>query len=450
MFSFSLWFQGQRGATPFRVTDLVPTFGLFGTNDGGDPHLLGQHTVRMSPISTAQLNPYAEAFCLETPGSAVLVPILLNNTTPIGIRYTLLPLGHGEGQEIIGKVETHDLNVKDIRAIEQSRQESLELTRTNANKRDVNDPDYDEYDDDEEEDSTESSANALQKSQTLVHVRVTKPGTLHLERVLDFANVDARLAYPLEVVIAPCPKVEFVPDDISRGENIRCAAPGVVSGHKGSTPGEDINFNLDIFGVPPLSLRWYEDVNGRREYFAVEGIVGDQTRGISEVPQKLQIPLTVSLGAIGSHTYTLEHVVDRYGNSLTPVPSFTTTRTITVLRRPSVSFKTCRPGRPSSLLIGFETPVVITTHSSDPSDGLWDVDVRYTPSNKRHKAWEKQLTTQDSTKDITLHASAPGEYTILSVKSKYCDGDVLSPETCKVIEMPLPSAEIEWKKIHEW
>ena len=404
----------------------------------------------MSPISTARLNPYAEAFCLESPGSAVLVPILLNNTTPIGIRYTLLPLGHGEGQEVTGKAETYDLNAKDIRAVEQSRQESLELTRTNSNKRDVNDPDYDEYDDSEEEDTVESSTNALQKSQTLVHVRVTKPGTLRLERVIDSADVDARLAYPLEVVIAPCPKAEFVPDDISRGDTVKCAAPGVVSGHKGSTPGEDVNFNLDIFGVPPLTLRWYEDVNGRREYFTVEGIVGDQTRGISEVPQKLQIPLTVSLGAIGTHTFTLEYAMDRYGNSVTPINSPMTTRTITVLRRPSVSFKTCGPGRPSSLLVGSETRVAITTHSSDPLDGFWDVGVRYTPSDKKHKGWEKQLKSQDSTKDIILHASAPGEYTILGVKGKYCDGDVLSPETCKVIEMPHPSAEIQWKKIHEW
>ena len=419
-------------------------------NDGGDPHLLGQHTVRMSPISTAQLNPYAEAFCLETPGSAVLVPILLNNTTPIGIRYTLLPLGYGEGHEVVGKVETHDLNANDIRAVEQSRQESLELTRTNANKRDVNDPDYDEYDDDEEEYSIESSANALQKSQTLVHVRIAKPGTLRLERVLDHANVDARLTYPLEVVIAPCPKVEFVPDDISRGDSVRCASPGVVSRNKGPSPGEDVNFSLDIFGVPPLSLRWHEDVNGRREYFTVEGIVGDQARGISGVPQMLQIPLTVSLGAIGTHAYTLEHVVDRYGNSLTPALSPTTTRAITVLRRPSVSFKTCGPGRPSSLLIGSETPVAITTHSFDPLDELWDVGIRYTPSDKTHKGWEKQLKTQDSANDIILRAGAPGEYTILGVKGKYCDGDVLSPETCKVIEMPLPSAQIEWKKILEW
>lgn len=34
--------------------------------------------------------------------------------------------------------------------------------------------------------------------------------------------------------------------------------------------------------------------------------------------------------------------------------------------------------------------------------------------------------------------------------TQYCDGDVLSPETCKVVQKPYPTAEIEWKRIHEW
>lgn len=33
---------------------------------------------------------------------------------------------------------------------------------------------------------------------------------------------------------------------------------------------------------------------------------------------------------------------------------------------------------------------------------------------------------------------------------QWCAGDVLAPETCQVVERPLPSAEIEWKRIHEW
>ena len=244
---------------------------------------------------------------------------------------------------------------------------------------------------------------------------------LRLDRVLDSADVEARLAYPLEVVIAPCPKAEFVPDDISRGNNIRCATPGVISGYK----------------VPPLAktsistltyLEFHPSASG-----GMKTSMGDGSTLLSKASYATRPP--ASPMSPRSFKY----------------PSPTTTQTITVLRRPSVSFKTCGPGRLSSLLIGSETlRAAITPHSSDPLDGLWDAKVRYSPSDKMHKAWEKQLKTQDSTKDIILHASAPGEYTILGVKGNYCDGNVLSPETCKVIEMPLPGAEIEWKKIHEW
>jgi nucleoporin POM152 len=33
---------------------------------------------------------------------------------------------------------------------------------------------------------------------------------------------------------------------------------------------------------------------------------------------------------------------------------------------------------------------------------------------------------------------------------QWCEGDVMAPETCKVVEKQRPSAEIEWKRIHEW
>lgn len=416
----------------------------------------------MSPISTAQLNPNGDTFCLDTQsGSNVLIPVLLNNTNPVGFRYTLTPLGYMEGVDALRKVETIDLSAKDLKAIENARWDSLQLTRTTttSSKLDVDDPDYDEYDDDDESSNDAASSTTLQKSQTLAHIRLTKPGTVRLERVLDNSNVDARLMYPLEVTVAPCPKAEFIPDEISRGKDTKCAATGVVSGHPGSAAGEDVKFNIDIFGVPPLSLRWFKDVNGRREYFTVEGIEGDQietkTRGGSGsgVAQKLNVPLTVSLDAIGTHIYTLESVTDRYGNAAavsTADRHTKSTRSITVLRRPNVSFKACGPGHPSSLLIGSETPITISTHEADPLDGPWGVTIKYQPESRKQKGWTRTLKTPQNKRDLVLRANAPGEYTIQGVKGKHCEGDVLSPDVCKVVEMPYPTAEIEWKKIHEW
>jgi len=33
---------------------------------------------------------------------------------------------------------------------------------------------------------------------------------------------------------------------------------------------------------------------------------------------------------------------------------------------------------------------------------------------------------------------------------QWCEGDVLAPETCEVIEKPYPTADIEWRRIREW
>ncbi|PIL31435.1 transporter [Ganoderma sinense ZZ0214-1] len=427
----------------------------------------------MSPISTAHLNPYAETFCLPTPGSHVLIPLLLNNTNPASVRYTLTPLVPSEKSRSPGRVEHHDLSAKDLRAIEQGRAEHLQLVRAAA-KQDSDE--YDEYDDDEDDDGHGYGHNHLQKTQHLTYIRLSKPGTLNLDRILDQSGVDARLVVPNEVTIVPCPRAEFSPESHAAVKDVRCAPPGLVGGS-----GEELQFDIDIFGVPPLSLRWHREVGAKREAFMVEGIEGadehhareEDDRRVNVVgqraPTQVRVPLTVVLDAIGTHTYTLESVTDSLGNVVhagqhTDLSRKTgrdhtlaTSRSVTVLRRPSVSFKHCGPGQPASLLIGSEAPLTVATVQADLADAPWDVDVRYDPPysedgakpSKRYKGWTKTLKTQAERRDLTLRASAPGEYTIVGVKGQHCEGDVLSPETCRVIERPLPTAEIEWKKIHE-
>ncbi|KAI0363538.1 hypothetical protein BV20DRAFT_1031218 [Pilatotrama ljubarskyi] len=485
------WVQSSRssalpGTRTSAIWDYLPDFGLPVLYGAKDTHLLGQHTVRMSPISTAQLNPQGETFCLADPSSHVLVPLLLNNTSPSSVRYTLTPLAYSESSKSSGKIEHLELSAKDLRAIEQSRVEHLQLIRAAAAKKEIEE--YDEYDDEDEEELTQSTGHGhLQKTQDMTYIRVTKPGTLRLERVVDQSNVDARLIYPDEITIVPCPRAEFTPESIEQTKDVRCATSRLVSG-----AGEEVQLEIDIYGVPPLSLRWTREVGSRRESFMVEGIEGPEhehtvhsngdDRRVSSVlgqraPTRVKVPLTVVLDALGTHTYTLESVTDALGNvakagqpveaalavSARKVPptghlhdSTRSTRSVSVLRRPGVSFKHCGPGQPASLLIGSEAPLTISTLDADAQDAPWDVTVRYDPPteeggkpSKRYKGWEKTLTTQNERKDLTLRANAPGEYTIVGVHGRHCEGDVLSPETCKVVERPLPTAEIEWKKIHE-
>ncbi|KAG6889998.1 hypothetical protein C0995_012958 [Termitomyces sp. Mi166 len=444
------------------------TFGLFASGPK-DVHLVGQHTVRMSPISTAHLNPDSLPFCLSPPNNFVLVPVLLNNTTPAELKFSLTPLGH-DVPEIL------ELTSKDLKTIEQDRLAALRALRPSTSVRDSNE--YDEYDDDEDVDpEAQGTQPLLQSTQSLVHIRVTRPGTLRLESLLDQSRVPVRISYASTVNIVPCPTVEFIDKELAE-DNVRCA---------GQDP--DLELMIRVYGVPPLSLRWLKTINGRREHYLVEGIENNSAskEGLSTTrrgaPAEMKIPLSIALDPPGTYVYVLEEVTDSVGNVVRIGPDTSadfsgsiqtkTTRSLVVLRRPRVSFKSCGHGSPTSLLIGSEVSLGISINDADEFDSPWEISLKYEPSsdgnkrNKRHHPWNKTLRTQDHQGDLSVRASAPGEYAIIGVQGKVrsnisvfwglltsillqrCSGDVLSPETCRVVEKPLPTAEIEWKQIHE-
>ncbi|KAG6380911.1 hypothetical protein JVT61DRAFT_5303 [Boletus reticuloceps] len=451
-------------ATPeqLRIADVFSPSGLlslfFPDIPRTDQHLLGQHTVRMSPISTAHLNPDALTFCLSPPSHSVLIPILVNNTTPANVRYSFTPLTYIEGQPGTGRIEHIELGGKDLKAIEQARLEGLQSVRVHST----------DDDEEDEDDATSTSDSQLQKTQSLTHIRVTKPGTVRLERILDNSGVAARVAHPLEVTIVPCPTAYYTDDPISQPANVvRC---------QGDTTGVDLT--IDIRGVPPLSLRWSKYVGGKKESFLVEGIEDSDlvshsyadsrnvVRTSSKVPQMLKVPLSLPVESLGRVSFVLESVIDGLGNIVPldqDVTSETlhrgvglnpkTARSLNILRRPAVSFRNCGPGNPVSLLIGSEASLSLQVTDSDSLDAPWNVDVKFDPSEdgksggKSVKPWKDTLQTQQSS--LSLSASAAGEYTILGIRGKWCEGDVLSPEMCKVVEKPVPTAEIEWKRIHE-
>ncbi|KXN88811.1 hypothetical protein AN958_06680 [Leucoagaricus sp. SymC.cos] len=439
------------------------SFGLLRSSYGGrDQHLLGQHTVRMSPISTAHLNPHSENFCLSQSSSHILLPVLLNNTNVAGLKYSTSPLNNPVDRTYVEVSAKH---------LEQNRQEYLQLTSTPSPQTHFGEED--EYDDDDDDNDAKTKLSLLQKSQTLVYIRVSRPGVLRLERVWDGAHNEARLIQPSGVAVVPCPSVAFVDStEQTDSDAVRCA-------------GQDNNLNLmiDVGGVPPLSLRWLKTINNKTDKYLVEGIEGDHRSISSEgvdkdsqavsrrnfVPQTIKIPLSISLTEAGTHAYALEEVVDGQGNTVSvgtdqdapegdTVSSKTkTTRSFLVLRRPVVSFKNCNLQNPRPLLIDSETELEIFTKDLDEFDEPWEVTLRYQPPqdlldgtkrNPKSKPW-KVLKKQGVKQDLTLKVNAPGEYGIVGIQGRHCFGEVLVPDICSVVQKSLPSAQIEWKRIHE-
>ena len=350
----------------------------------------------------------------------------------------------------------------------------------------MDEDDENDYDPDDviDETSTKRIASgsnvALEKTQSIAHIRVSKPGIIRLQRVYDSSSqTDARISLS-EVIIAPCPYASFVDDVIAKGDNIRCVGSG-----------EELA--VKVFGVPPLSLKWHREISkGRREHFSVERIEGThevfifsmdicmRTKSRSQMhgqPQELRIPLDMPFDIPGQHSYILDSLADGLGNvralSQQLPPGKTShasntdsshvsfskdnSRFVTVLRRAMMSFSDCGPGSPATLLIGSETQLRATANDADALDAPWDVLVNYRPTSipsagngKAVKPWKKTFTTQPGKSLLTIDVNAPGEYTLTSVQGKYCSGEILSPDTCRVVQQPLPTAEIHWKRIHEW
>lgn len=161
---------------------------------------------------------------------------------------------------------------------------------------------------------------------------------------------------------------------------------------------------------------------------------------------------------MGQHYYSLNSVADAVGNKLdlTALPRSDTTRAINVLSASAFSFRGCQQSRPVNLLQGKSAILTIEASKFTKEDGPWTITIKHTPAPPASASsdvvlsasWTKEFIAYD--KAFQLKADAPGEYTILSVQGQHCAGDVMSPETCKVVEVPRPRAEIEWRKLHEW
>lgn len=430
----------------------------------GDKHLLGQHTVRLSPIryiplrdtclklmvvSTAKLNPYLESFCIPPNVGYTHIPVLFNNTNPTQLTYSLADLSSPSiranhtirGADILNRLDVHH-------HVEQEEQLSQVLSEDEAF-----DIEFGEYDDPRAKQQHLNQPKAitdnhppLQRTQRLRWIKLSKPGTIRLENVYDGRN-EVRLR-AVEVTVVQCPHAKFIgPEDIK----IRCG-------------GAKEQMTMQLSGVPPLRLEWQRELSGKTETTVVEGIDPNRKEGdeLSLVNQEFKIPLALSLDALGEHIYSLNSIVDSLGNraelySLNPRYKSDYTRTISVLKPAEFSFQGCQAGQTISLIQGKETRLSLVARHFDNRDGPWRLSVRYTPDADEKGSDAKGVVAKPATQEyvssrrhMDFVVDKPGIYELLNVQGQVCKGDVLSPEVCRVAEVPMPRADIEWHKLHEW
>lgn len=293
-------------------------------------HILGSHTIRILPHSTAKfLLPTSEGglqstqyhHCVSTDQSSVFLqnrvtslPILLNNTSPKYLQYSVQPFGESERLYF-------NLTAKDLKQIVSHKGWNRQHRRLSLTHLDEDDSDDDEAAELEEYDfstsgtigqrligydgatnsdsavgdvSTSSNQHsmisaylrksALQKTQSIWSFNINRPGIVRIERLIDRSDNDVRIPNPdsesSKIVIVPCPNAVFGSDKEAHSQK-RGSDPVVQTACQGDSP-DKVTLSADVFGYPPLKIT-YQRANGaarsgsKKDILSIDGIAPEGT-----------------------------------------------------------------------------------------------------------------------------------------------------------------------------
>ena len=378
------------------------------------------------------LNPDRAPFCIGGSKSAVTLPIRINQTNPILIELLRVNL---------------DTNINETITIA-----SKEIAKLKKQA--------------ERESARNDRASPLQ-----LKYPVKLTGLYRLQRVVDESKLEVqrRLSDTL-VVDCPMASAKSVGQDKCKGD---------LS-----------DFYLEVRGTPPLRIKYSRIVNQENTGKAtlsihpenlVSPLVRQKTSGalvtldpsaVMDVSwarsQTIQNPLNESLGVSGGWRYTIDEVQDACGNTvtysssnseelsqskhLTPSPL---EQMFSVHERPRVALHGCDSQHPLKIAKGRPKPLPMqfsSTGSSGPEEPPYAISYAFTPQ-------EKVLPDSQDSKDVTtteavvknsghgIEIVEPGLYTLLSVRSQWCSGEILEPSSCQLVNPPEPDLEIRSERI---
>ena len=298
---------------------------------------------------------------------------------------------------------------------------------------------------------------------------IKRSGLYRLSRVVDQSNLEVRRGVS-DLLVVQCPSASIEP----------------VALHK--CKGDLTNFQISVEGTPPLRIKYSKTVNGKDtghhvlEHISPEDLLSPLIRqrtpgapiafdSSSELDfswarmQHVQVPINESLGLSGYYKYTLDEVRDACGNAI----EFTGSQLDIPLRRKSAEGKVLEQmlkvhERPRVAFHGynaqpevkvesgksFELPIDITsTGSRSLSDSLHKISYGF-----EHTVADQGQAVEGTVHDITMKPTdplpevrAPGLYSLRSVETEFCTGDILEPSTCLLTNPPKPSLAVSHEVI---
>lgn len=370
------------------------------------------------------LNPDRVPLCVDSQKNTVDLPIRVNQTDPILIELLRVDLDSGRN-------ETLSISSKQLKQLKRQ-----------ADKR--------------------SSGSSVAHRDLLFPVR--KTGIYRLQRVVDESKLDVRMRLS-DALVVSCPRAS------------------IKSPHSHKCKGELSNLILEVEGTPPLRIKYSRQVNHLDRGFSFQNVQPDNLRSpllnqkqsrvlfSPQQPdiawaqrQKIEVPLNESLNTDGEWLYTIEEVHDGCGNvanysSLDDVDrqstkSLSPWHQFSVHERPRLSLTGCDDQHFLEVARGESVELPVKFH---PAGQGYDKDgpfaLTYSFSSTEHGNEEDAPTKirQLSMKSLE-HGPLikdPGWYTLNSVSSQFCTGEVLEPSSCYLHNPPEPELAVRYEKIFD-
>ena len=386
--------------------------------------ILGRQIIHILPEGSAILNPEKEAFCIGGTRTEARLPITINATNPIAMDLQRIDLFEE-------KEETIQITKAQIKTMHKEASRLLSYSEK---------PD---------------------EPKTLYYA-VKKPGLYVLSKVTDESHLEVSRKKLAHTVVVPCPKAE-----VKHSKENRCR-------------GELSDIEIEVTGAPPLTLKYRKVVNKIAQDATYESILPedfsspmtrqDQSalvvpQNVEKVwarPQKVVVPLSESLDRAGKWVYSIDEVRDAFGNTVSygsrdhedqerhMAKSPHLHSVMTVHERPTVHLQGCSPQYPLKVAKGKEATLPVqygSTGRGEMPGTDYHLEWIFSPQGDMSATGEHMSVVQ--TKSGTMRDKRQprikdaGLYTLTSVATDFCPGEVLEPASCLLQNPPEPVLSIQ-------
>ncbi|KAK7746011.1 hypothetical protein SLS53_002733 [Cytospora paraplurivora] len=379
--------------------------------------ILGKQIINILPEGSAVLNPDGDNFCLGGDQPTITVPIRFNATVPVEVEIIRVDLD-------TSTEETLKLGKDQIKSI------------ARLAKRQSDDP---------------------EETEVKFDYPIKKPGVYRLGRVLDEYKLEVQ-RQTRNTFVVPCPQARV----ISSPSAGRCL-------------GDLSDLSLQVEGTPPMKIVYSRMINGKDHSYHFQSLqpegfssplLGSLRSSALVLPedesfvswaraQKVTVALNESMDIGGEWQYSVDEVHDAFGNvvkyaspaddpEMRPKPKHLV-QDFSVKERPTVSLRGCDLRHPLNVAKGKATklPINFDMAGKQP-DTKHSLSWYFSPIDTLTKSGEHGDVVVTGTFNAKganekPRISAPGLYTLKSVSSGSCEGEVQEPSSCLLLNPLEPS-----------